>query len=113
MTSDQPGEGFGSGNVPTFPPSPPTLDELGEPWPTLDSLGQDDGHLVAWCPRCQLPCMIAYTPASVAWPRCRVCLPSPAPRVLLVSSLDSLRWRSPGKPRKRPPTGRKEKPPAT
>lgn len=81
------------------PPSPvPHLEELDDFWTRHDREGRRSGHLVAWCQRCQTLSLMRYSPASVPWPRCKVCLPPPSPRLIAVSDPAACR-KHPGKPR--------------
>jgi hypothetical protein len=44
-------------------------------WAEAARLGSLTGHVVCRCPDCGQRCLVSYSPPSVPWPRCRVCLP--------------------------------------
>jgi hypothetical protein len=77
-------------------------------WAERERAGYDSGHVVARCPACHQRQMVAYSPPSVPWPRCKVCTGDGwdrqsarwlVPRVVPISDLSQIRHKRPGWPR--------------
>ena len=71
---------------------------------TLEEIGKRSGHLIAECPRCHELTMVPYSSPKQLLenaPKCIVCLPSPAPRVVVLGDPNLVIHKKPGQPRTR------------